>query len=45
MKGWHLRFGRKIRDYLAKRKMDVVKSWAGIKKVDQELVDAVAERS
>jgi F-type H+-transporting ATPase subunit gamma len=36
-------FGRKIRDYLAKRKMDVVKSWADIKKVDQELVDAVAE--
>ncbi len=35
--------GRKIRDYLAKRNMDVVKSWADIKKVDQELVDAVAE--
>ena len=36
-------FGRKIRDYLAKRKIDVVKSWVDIKKVDQELVDAVAE--
>lgn len=36
-------FGRKIRDYLAKRRVDVVKSWVDIKKVDQELVDAVAE--
>ncbi len=36
-------FGRKIRDYLAKRRMDVVKSWTDIRKVDQELVDAVAE--
>jgi len=36
-------FGRKIRDYLAKRRIDVVKSWVDIKKVDQELVDAVAE--
>jgi len=36
-------FGRKIRDYLAKRKMDIVKSWVDVKKVDQELVDAVAE--
>jgi F-type H+-transporting ATPase subunit gamma len=35
-------FGRKIRDYLAKRKMDVIKSWVDIKNVDQELVDAVA---
>jgi F-type H+-transporting ATPase subunit gamma len=36
-------FGRKIRDYLAKRRADIVKSWVDVKKVDQELVDAVAE--
>lgn len=36
-------FGRKIRDYLTKRKRDVVKDWVDIKKVDQDLVNAVAE--
>jgi F-type H+-transporting ATPase subunit gamma len=36
-------FGRKIRDYLAKRKADLVKDWTDVKKVDQELVDVVAE--
>lgn len=36
-------FGRKIRDYLAKRKADLVKDWVDVKKVDQELVDMVAE--
>ncbi|MBP7529170.1 MAG: ATP synthase F1 subunit gamma [Syntrophorhabdaceae bacterium] len=36
-------FGRKIRDYLGKRKADIVKDWVDIKKVDQDLVDTVAE--
>ena len=35
-------FGRKIRDYLAKRKHDIVKDWVDVKKVDQDLVDIVA---
>lgn len=36
-------FGRKIRDYLSRRKADIVKDWVDIKKADQELVDAIAE--
>lgn len=34
-------FGRKIRDYLAKRKHDIVKDWVDVKTVDQDLVDVV----
>jgi F-type H+-transporting ATPase subunit gamma len=36
-------FGRKVRDYLQRRKVDVVKSWVDIKKIDQELVSVVAD--
>lgn len=36
-------FGRKVRDYLQRRKVDVVKSWVDIKKIDQELVNVVAD--
>jgi F-type H+-transporting ATPase subunit gamma len=36
-------FGRKVRDYLQRRKVDVIKSWVDIKKIDQELVSEVAD--
>ena len=36
-------FGRKVRDYLQRRKVDVVKSWVDVKKIDQELVNVVAD--
>jgi F-type H+-transporting ATPase subunit gamma len=36
-------FGRKVRDYLQRRKVDVVKSWVDIKKIDQDLVSEVAD--
>lgn len=36
-------FGRKVRDYLQRRKVDVVKSWVDNKKIDQELVSVVAD--
>ena len=35
-------FGRKIRDYLRRRKVEIVKDWVDVKKVDQDLVDSVA---
>jgi F-type H+-transporting ATPase subunit gamma len=35
-------FGRKVRDYLLRRKVDIVKSWIDIKKVDQGVVDTMA---
>ena len=35
-------FGRKAKDYLARRKVDIVKDWVDIKKIDQELVEEVA---
>lgn len=35
-------FGRKVKDYLARRKVDIFKEWTDIKRVDQELVDAIA---
>ncbi len=34
--------GKKARDYLQRRKVDIVKSWSDIKTVDQTIVDAVA---
>jgi F-type H+-transporting ATPase subunit gamma len=34
--------GRKTKDYLARRKVDIFKEWLDIKKVDQELVDEIA---
>ncbi len=36
-------FGRKVKDYLQRRKIDMVKNWTDIKKIDQDLVDTVAE--
>jgi F-type H+-transporting ATPase subunit gamma len=35
-------FGRKTKDYLARRKVDIFKEWLDIKKVDQDLVDEIA---
>lgn len=35
-------FGRKAKDYLARRKVDIFKEWLDIRKVDQELVDEIA---
>lgn len=35
-------FGRKAKDYLARRKVDIFKEWVDIKKVDQELVDEIS---
>ena len=35
-------FGRKVRDYLQRRKVDVVRDWVDIKKVDQDFVNTVS---
>ncbi len=35
-------FGRKVNDYLQRRKYDVVKSFVDVKKVDKEIVDIIA---
>ncbi|HEX2965485.1 MAG TPA: ATP synthase F1 subunit gamma [Syntrophorhabdaceae bacterium] len=35
-------FGRKVRDYLQRRKVEIIKDWTDIKRVDQELVDVVS---
>lgn len=35
-------FGRKVKDYLARRKVDIFREWVDIKKVDQDLVDQIA---
>jgi F-type H+-transporting ATPase subunit gamma len=35
-------FGRKAKDYLARRKIDIFKDWVDIKKVDQDLVEEIA---
>jgi F-type H+-transporting ATPase subunit gamma len=35
-------FGRKARDYLARRKADIFKDWVDIKKIDQDFVEEVA---
>jgi F-type H+-transporting ATPase subunit gamma len=34
--------GKKAKDYLSRRKVDIVKDWADVKKVDQGVVDAIA---
>jgi F-type H+-transporting ATPase subunit gamma len=34
--------GRKAKDYLARRKVDIFKEWVDIKKIDQELVEELA---
>lgn len=36
-------FGRKIRDYLKRRRVDIEKSWVDIKEVDQAFVNTIAE--
>jgi F-type H+-transporting ATPase subunit gamma len=35
-------FGRKVNDYLQRRKHDIVKSFIDVKKVDKEIVDIIA---
>jgi F-type H+-transporting ATPase subunit gamma len=35
-------FGRKVKDYLLRRKVEIVRDWVDVKKVDQEIVDAMA---
>ncbi len=35
-------FGRKVRDYLTRRKVDVIKDFVDVKKIDQEFVDTMA---
>ncbi len=35
-------FGRKVRDYLQRRKVEIIKDWTDIKRIDQELVDVVS---
>jgi len=34
--------GKKAKDYLSRRKVDIVKDWADLKKVDQAIVDEIA---
>ena len=34
--------GKKAKDYLSRRKVDIVKDWADVKKVDQALVNEIA---
>ncbi len=36
-------FGRKVRDYLTRRKVSVIKDFIDVKKIDQEFVDMVAD--
>ncbi|MDR2017296.1 MAG: ATP synthase F1 subunit gamma [Syntrophobacterales bacterium] len=35
--------GKKAKDYLSRRKVDIIKDWADVKKVDQDLVDQIAD--
>jgi F-type H+-transporting ATPase subunit gamma len=35
-------FGRKVRDYLVRRKVDVVREWTDVKSVDWPMVDSMA---
>jgi F-type H+-transporting ATPase subunit gamma len=35
-------FGRKVKDYLQRRKADIVKEWLDIKKINQTIVDTIA---
>jgi F-type H+-transporting ATPase subunit gamma len=35
-------FGRKVKDYLQRRKFDIVKSWVDIRRVEQDLVSLMA---
>ncbi len=36
-------FGRKVKDYLKRRKIPVVKEWVDVRRVDQDLVNAMAD--
>ena len=36
-------FGRKVKDYLNRRKVPVIKDWVDVRKVDQDLVNAMAD--
>jgi F-type H+-transporting ATPase subunit gamma len=35
-------FGRKVKDYLQRRKVNIVKDWSDIKKIDQDFVNTMA---
>ena len=35
-------FGRKVKDYLQRRKVQIIKDWTDVKRIDQELVDVVS---
>lgn len=35
-------FGRKVRDYLVRRKIDIVKDWVDVKKIDQAFAEEVS---
>ena len=34
--------GRKVRDHLARRRVDVIKSWVDVKRIEQEMIDEIA---
>lgn len=34
--------GRKVRDYLARRKVDIIKAWVDVKRIEQEMIDEIA---
>ncbi len=36
-------FGRKAKDYLQRRKVDIVKDWVDVRKVDQDLVNTMSD--
>jgi F-type H+-transporting ATPase subunit gamma len=36
-------FGRKVKDYLQRRKIPVIKEWTDVRRVDQDLVNAMAD--
>jgi F-type H+-transporting ATPase subunit gamma len=36
-------FGRKVKDYLQRRKVDIVKDWVDVRKIDQGLVNTIAD--
>jgi F-type H+-transporting ATPase subunit gamma len=36
-------FGRKVKDYLQRRKVNIIKEWVDIRKIDQDFVNAMAD--
>ena len=35
-------FGRKVKDYLQRRKINIIKDWSDVRKIDQDFVDVMA---